>query len=296
MFYAQSTGTVISGRPWEEGEEGFLSFSFVNCVNVCCFQAVVVTKYLFQFGFFPWNDGTVQESPFYPPRILGIEQTDNYANVDIALLLALFIHRSILKVGVMSGWVLLQAASYILCGFRRRMRLSFRVCVSCQSGSYNRVGFVSGWVSLSTPGAFSLRVGLTASNWVLLRVGACFRMVLLQGGACFRMVLLQGGACFRMVLLQGGACFRMVLLQGGACFRMVLLQGGACFRMVLLQGGACFRMVLLQGGACFRMVLLQGGACFRMVLLQGGACFRMVLLHGGFYSGVVFTLDVPFWL
>lgn len=61
----------------------------------------------------PWNDGTVQESPFYPPRILGIEQTDNYANVDIALLLALFIHRSILKVGVMSGWVLLQGASYM---------------------------------------------------------------------------------------------------------------------------------------------------------------------------------------
>ena len=74
---------------------------------------MVVTKYLFQFGFFPWNDGTVQESPFYPPRILGIEQTDNYANVDIALLLALFIHRSILKVGVMSVWVLLQGASYM---------------------------------------------------------------------------------------------------------------------------------------------------------------------------------------
>ncbi|XP_076448756.1 piezo-type mechanosensitive ion channel component 1-like [Babylonia areolata] len=60
-------------------------------------EAVVVTKYLFQFGFFPWNDGTVQESPFFPPRILGIEQKENYANVDIALLLALFIHRSILK-------------------------------------------------------------------------------------------------------------------------------------------------------------------------------------------------------
>ncbi|KAL8575931.1 hypothetical protein ACOMHN_027329 [Nucella lapillus] len=60
-------------------------------------EAVVVTKYLFQFGFFPWNDGTVQDSPFFPPRILGIEQKENYANIDIALLLALFIHRSILK-------------------------------------------------------------------------------------------------------------------------------------------------------------------------------------------------------
>jgi hypothetical protein len=63
-------------------------------------QAVVVAKYLFQFGFFPWNDNTIQvNNPFFPPRILGIEQKDSYANVDIALLLILFLHRSILKVG-----------------------------------------------------------------------------------------------------------------------------------------------------------------------------------------------------
>ena len=70
-----------------------------HCVqSVYLLQAMVVIKYLFQFGFFPWNDGTVHESPFFPPRILGIEQKVSYANVDIALLLALFIHRSILKV------------------------------------------------------------------------------------------------------------------------------------------------------------------------------------------------------
>ncbi|XP_071091757.1 piezo-type mechanosensitive ion channel component 2-like [Haliotis cracherodii] len=60
-------------------------------------EAVVVVKYLFQFSFFPWNDGTVRESPFWPPRILGIEKQSNYAAADLALLLALFIHRSLLK-------------------------------------------------------------------------------------------------------------------------------------------------------------------------------------------------------
>ncbi|BFZ13182.1 hypothetical protein BsWGS_16220 [Bradybaena similaris] len=59
-------------------------------------EAVVVCKYLFQFGFFPWNDGTIYEGPFFPPRIIGIEKKNDYANVDIALLLALFLHRSIL--------------------------------------------------------------------------------------------------------------------------------------------------------------------------------------------------------
>ena len=61
-------------------------------------QAVVVVKYLFQFGFFPWN-GTVSEDPFWPPRIIGIEQMDRFASMDLVLLLALFIHRTILKVG-----------------------------------------------------------------------------------------------------------------------------------------------------------------------------------------------------
>ncbi|CAL1533266.1 unnamed protein product [Lymnaea stagnalis] len=60
-------------------------------------EAVVVCKYMFQFGFFPWNDGIIRDSPFFPPRIIGIEKSSNYANVDIALLLALFLHRSILR-------------------------------------------------------------------------------------------------------------------------------------------------------------------------------------------------------
>ncbi|CAG5122569.1 unnamed protein product, partial [Candidula unifasciata] len=60
-------------------------------------ESMVVCKYFYQFAFFPWNDITNKDSPFFPPRIMGIEKAANYANVDIALLLALFLHRSILR-------------------------------------------------------------------------------------------------------------------------------------------------------------------------------------------------------
>lgn len=69
-----------------------------------CLQVMVVVKYLFQFGFFPWNsvyEMTLNEDkPFFPPCILGLEKTDNYIKYDLLQLLALFFHRSLLMVSV----------------------------------------------------------------------------------------------------------------------------------------------------------------------------------------------------
>ncbi|XP_066569839.1 piezo-type mechanosensitive ion channel component 1 [Amia ocellicauda] len=64
-------------------------------------EVMVVVKYLFQFGFFPWNSNletTINEGkPFFPPRILGLEKTDNYIRYDLIQLFALFFHRSLLR-------------------------------------------------------------------------------------------------------------------------------------------------------------------------------------------------------
>ncbi|XP_010283292.1 PREDICTED: piezo-type mechanosensitive ion channel component 1-like, partial [Phaethon lepturus] len=61
---------------------------------------MVVVKYLFQFGFFPWNGYAMlvrnEGKPFFPPRILGLEKTDRYIKYDLMQLLALFFHRSLL--------------------------------------------------------------------------------------------------------------------------------------------------------------------------------------------------------
>lgn len=62
----------------------------------------MVTKYLFQFGFFPWNSYVVlrryENKPYFPPRILGLEKTDSYIKYDLVQLMALFFHRSQLLV------------------------------------------------------------------------------------------------------------------------------------------------------------------------------------------------------
>ncbi|XP_037671691.1 piezo-type mechanosensitive ion channel component 1 isoform X2 [Choloepus didactylus] len=61
-------------------------------------EVMVVTKYLFQFGFFPWNSYTVlrryENKPYFPPRILGLEKTDGYVKYDLLQLMTLFFHRS----------------------------------------------------------------------------------------------------------------------------------------------------------------------------------------------------------
>ncbi|NXC61910.1 PIEZ1 protein, partial [Aleadryas rufinucha] len=63
-------------------------------------EVMVVVKYLFQFGFFPWNGYITvlrnEGKPFFPPRILGLERTVRYNKYDLLQLLALFFHRSLL--------------------------------------------------------------------------------------------------------------------------------------------------------------------------------------------------------
>ncbi|XP_064242471.1 piezo-type mechanosensitive ion channel component 1 [Passer domesticus] len=63
-------------------------------------EMMVVVKYLFQFGFFPWNGYITllrnEGKPFFPPRILGFEKSIHYIKYDLLQLLALFFHRSLL--------------------------------------------------------------------------------------------------------------------------------------------------------------------------------------------------------
>uniref|UniRef100_A0A667XD70 Uncharacterized protein n=1 Tax=Myripristis murdjan TaxID=586833 RepID=A0A667XD70_9TELE len=65
-------------------------------------ELTVVVKYFSQFGFFPWTTskyrGVNAEEPFAPPNIIGVEKKDGYVLFDLIQLLALFFHRSILKV------------------------------------------------------------------------------------------------------------------------------------------------------------------------------------------------------
>lgn len=63
-------------------------------------QVTIVIKYFFQFGFFPFNQNIEldKSKPFHPPNIIGVEKREGYVHYDLVQLLALFFHRSILKV------------------------------------------------------------------------------------------------------------------------------------------------------------------------------------------------------
>lgn len=63
-------------------------------------QVTIVVKYFFQFGFFPFNQNPKidKNKPYHPPNIIGVEKKEGYVHYDLVQLLALFFHRSILKV------------------------------------------------------------------------------------------------------------------------------------------------------------------------------------------------------
>ncbi|CAN9502681.1 unnamed protein product [Ophioblennius macclurei] len=61
-------------------------------------EVTIVIKYFFQFGFFPFHQKSVEKTkPYYPPNIIGVEKKEGYVHYDLAQLLTLFFHRSILK-------------------------------------------------------------------------------------------------------------------------------------------------------------------------------------------------------
>lgn len=85
----------------------------------------VVVKYLFQFGFFPWNGYITllryEGKPFFPPRILGLEKSIHYIKYDLLQLLALFFHRSLLLVSP-GPWVGIWGELELLLGLRAEPR------------------------------------------------------------------------------------------------------------------------------------------------------------------------------
>ncbi|XP_071053073.1 piezo-type mechanosensitive ion channel component isoform X2 [Onthophagus taurus] len=62
-------------------------------------QTVVLIKCIFQFEFWTWNqtNNVPDTNPFYPPRIIGVEQNSHYAVWNLSLLLVVYFHRYLLK-------------------------------------------------------------------------------------------------------------------------------------------------------------------------------------------------------
>ncbi|KAF5269329.1 hypothetical protein FQR65_LT02631 [Abscondita terminalis] len=59
-------------------------------------EIIVLIKCMFQFEIIAWNKNQ-NLSPLFPPRIIGIEKTNNYALWDLLVLLMVFFHRFLMK-------------------------------------------------------------------------------------------------------------------------------------------------------------------------------------------------------
>ncbi|KRY90604.1 Piezo-type mechanosensitive ion channel component 2 [Trichinella pseudospiralis] len=86
-FFAFLWGTLCSPRPPK--------VFWVTLITYL--ESMIVIKFIFQFGFFPWNQLTTSNEPFYPPRIIGVEKKGDFAILDVILLMVLFFHRHQLK-------------------------------------------------------------------------------------------------------------------------------------------------------------------------------------------------------
>ncbi|XP_026520873.1 piezo-type mechanosensitive ion channel component 2-like [Notechis scutatus] len=72
-------------------------------------EIMIVIKCISQFGFFPWSSklycSISAEAPFALPNLIGMEKKDGYAQYDLVQLLALFLHRYILKLTPSVLWI-----------------------------------------------------------------------------------------------------------------------------------------------------------------------------------------------
>ncbi|XP_046824974.1 piezo-type mechanosensitive ion channel component isoform X4 [Vespa crabro] len=60
-------------------------------------EAIVIIKCIFQLELIPWSRKATSNDPLFAPRIIGVEQQQNYALWDLLLLLMVFFHRFMLK-------------------------------------------------------------------------------------------------------------------------------------------------------------------------------------------------------
>lgn len=64
-------------------------------------ELIIVVKFIFQFGFYPWNKQSevVKNSPqvYKAQYVLGVQKMEYFAVWDVILLIALFLHRYMLR-------------------------------------------------------------------------------------------------------------------------------------------------------------------------------------------------------